>query len=423
MDDADGGVPTVDKEVGRVGIGVGGLGVFLPVGAAEVPVGEPVLFGFEALLLEVEHAVVGEERLEAVILVVACQPVYAVGTEGGTAGTDALGIDLGHILGEVVGGSHVVLHAESAIVAADFFTPFSAETGAATTVGGDDEVAGAAHDFEVPAGAPELADHALGTAFAEEKGGIGLGAVVVEGIDEPYQHLFAVGGGNPMRLGAAHADEGEHLGVDVGELGASLVGVGKGVVEYLGGVLHADLVGIDVVTTEGETVDVVGAFGDLADGLGGNVESKDFVGATIHDDGEHLSIVVAPRDGADTVVERLGIVGLGAGGEIVDHQAQFVAFVAIVFHAFPSQLLAVVAENGILVITHDAFAKVGSFACGDVVEVDVAIGAEGVVLACLLAAGVGNGLAIGREVELLYPTPWAHGTFKGIVADDVNCLL
>ena len=183
-------------------------------------------------------ALLGKEGFEAVVLVVTGQPVDAVGAKGGAAGTDTLGVDLGHVLGEVVGGGHVVLHAESAVVAADFLTPGSAEAGAAAAVGGDDEVAGTAHDFEVPAGAPELADHALGTTFAEEEGGIGLGAVVVERIDEPYEHFFAVGGGNPMGLGAAHLHHSQHVGVDVGELCARLVGVVGDVVEYLGGVLH-----------------------------------------------------------------------------------------------------------------------------------------------------------------------------------------
>ena len=81
VDNAYRGVPFVDKEMGRIGIGVGSLGIFDPIRAAEVPIGEPVFLGFEALLLEVEHAVVGEEGFETVALVVTCQPVDAVCTE------------------------------------------------------------------------------------------------------------------------------------------------------------------------------------------------------------------------------------------------------------------------------------------------------------------------------------------------------
>ncbi len=420
MDDTEGGVPFVDEEVGGVGIGVGGLGVLFPVGAAEVPVGEPVFFGFETLLFEVEHAVVGEEGFEAVVLVVAGEPVDTVAAERGAAGTDAVGIDLGHVLGKVVGGSHVVFHAESAIVAADFFTPGSAEAGASATVGCDDEVAGAAHDFEIPAGAPELADHALGTAFAEEECGIGLGAVVVVGIDEPYEHFFAVGGGNPMFLGATHADLGEDFGVDGGELPSGLVFGIELIVENLGGVLHGDFIGVDVVAFEGEAVDVVAGFGDLTDGLGVDIEGEDFVHAAIHDDGCQLAVVVAPGDAADTVVEVGGVVGALIGGEIENHEAQFVALVAVVFHAFPCDAFAVVAEDGVLVVAHDAVADVDGGAVGDGVDKDVAVGAESIVFAGFGAAGVGYTFAVGREVELFNTAPRAHGALVGLGADNVD---
>ena len=205
VDYADGGIPFFDKEVRGVGIRVCGFSIFHPVGTAEIPVGEPVFFGFEALLFEIEHAVVCEEGFETVVFVVACEPVDAVGTKGGTTSTNAVGVDLGHVLCEVVGSGHVVFHAESAIVAADFFTPGCAEAGAAATVGGDDEVACTAHDLKVPTSAPELGDHALRAAFAEEECGVGFGAVIVVGIDEPYEHLFAVGSGNPALFGTAHA--------------------------------------------------------------------------------------------------------------------------------------------------------------------------------------------------------------------------
>ena len=57
--------------------------VLLPVGATEVPVGKPQLLGLEVLLLKVEDAVVGNEGLEALV-VMACKPVYGVAAERGT---------------------------------------------------------------------------------------------------------------------------------------------------------------------------------------------------------------------------------------------------------------------------------------------------------------------------------------------------
>ena len=411
---AEGGVPTIDEEVGGVGEGMGCFGILDPIGAAEIPVGEPELFGFEALLVEVEHTVVGQEGFEAVVLVVAGEPVDAVAAEGGATSTDAVGIDLGH-LSEVVGGGDVVLHAESAVVAGDFFTPFGAEAGNAATVGSDDEVACATHDLEVPTGAPELADHGLGTAFAEEECGIGLGGVVVVGVDKPNEHVFAIDGLDPMFFGFAHADLAEDLGVDVGELGAGLLGAIEGIAEDFGGVLHGYLVGVDVVVPHAEAIDIVAVFGDLADGLGVDVEGEDLVHAAIHDDGDELSVVGAPGDGADTVVEVGGIVGHFVGFEVVNHEAEFIALVAVVFHAFPGELGAVVREDGVLVVAHDAVGDVGGFARGDVVNEDVAIGAEGVVFAGFLAAGVGYAGAVGREVELLDAAPRTHGALVGVV--------
>ena len=62
----DGGVPFVDEEVGRVGVAaLHGRVVLFPVRTAQVPVGEPKLFGFQVLLLHVEESVVCDECLEA----------------------------------------------------------------------------------------------------------------------------------------------------------------------------------------------------------------------------------------------------------------------------------------------------------------------------------------------------------------------
>ena len=123
----------------------------------------------------------GQEGLEATafivalhVVVVACKPVDTVSTEAGPAGTDTLMVNHGQV-GRPVGSRHIVLHAESAVVAADFLKPLHTEAWYTAAVGGDDEVARTAHNLEVPAGAPELADGALRATLAEEQRGIGLG--------------------------------------------------------------------------------------------------------------------------------------------------------------------------------------------------------------------------------------------------------
>ena len=424
VDDTDGGVPLVDEEVGRVAVAFLDPGVVpVPVGATEVPVVEPHFLGFEVLLFEVEHAVVCEEGFETSALVVALdvvvvsgEPVDAVAAEGGATGTDAFAVDHGEGCSPV-GGGHVVFHAESAVVAGDLLKPFHAEAGDAATVGGDDEVAGAGHDLEVPAGAPELADGALGTAFAEEERGIGLGGVVVVGVDEPGEHVLAVDGLHVALLDFAHAHLREDVVVEGGELGALGEGVG-GVVAVEGvGVLDGLLGSDDGGAVEVDADDVVVAVAELADGLGFAIKAKDLAHAAIGDDGEEFLVVVGPADVADAVVELLGEVDPLAGGEVEDHQAQLVAFVAVAFHAFPSHHGAVVGEDGVLVVAHDAFGEVAGFTGGDVVEVDVAVGGVGVVVAGFFAAGVDNLGAVRVVVVLLGATPGAHGALVGAVDD------
>ena len=178
MDDEDGRGPLVDEKVGRVGVGLAHGGVVpLPVGAAEVPVDEPHLLGLKILCFKVEHAVVGDEGLEAAF-VVTRQPVHAEAAEAGTHGTEAVLVNV-RLLGQLIDGAEVVLHALPTVVAADFLKPFLTEAGQAATVGGDDDIVVGGHHLEVPAIAPELAYRALRSAFAVEQGRVLLALVEV----------------------------------------------------------------------------------------------------------------------------------------------------------------------------------------------------------------------------------------------------
>ena len=164
--------------------------VLVPVRATQIPVGEPEFFGFEILLFHVEESVVCDEGLETLV-VVSGQPVYRISSEAGTYTAQAVFIYV-RFLGDVVDGGQVVVHAVSAVVGADFFQPFHAESRQTATVGGDDDVIVCSHNLEIPAVAPELADGALRTAFTEQQGRVFLVRVEVYRIDYPREHVFTV---------------------------------------------------------------------------------------------------------------------------------------------------------------------------------------------------------------------------------------
>ena len=139
----------------------------------------------------------------------------------------------------------------------------------------------------------------------------------------------------------------------------------------------------------------------------------------IHNNGQELLVVVGPRNAAHAIVELGSEVGLLAGGEVHNHQTLLVGFVAVALHTLPSDIFAIVREDGILVVTLDFLADVAALAGGDVIEVDVAVGRYGIVVAGLLAAGVGNGLAVGAVVVLLRAAPRTHRRLVGLAVEDI----
>ena len=173
-------------------LGTLALSVLVPGCLTHIPVGEPEFLGFHVLLLGIEDTVVSNEGLEALV-VVAGKPVNAISAEACTHGTKALGINP-RLLGYVVDGRKVVLHALAGVVAADLLQPLHAETGKATAVGSDDNISLRGHHLEVPTETPELANGRLRTAFAEEQGGVFLCLVEIGRKDYPCQHVLVVGG-------------------------------------------------------------------------------------------------------------------------------------------------------------------------------------------------------------------------------------
>ena len=176
----NGRVPFVDKLVGAVLVGAFGVGreVFVPVGIIILPVAEPVLLSIGIHRLEVEGTVVGDKGLEAFV-VMAGKVVDREASERGANGCHAVAVDIREIVGGIIDGREIVVDALAGPVARNGLTPLMAETGQATTVGGNHHIALRGHDHEVPTVAPELADRTLRTAFAEEQGGIFLGLVEI----------------------------------------------------------------------------------------------------------------------------------------------------------------------------------------------------------------------------------------------------
>ena len=113
-----------------------------------------------------------------------------------------------------------------------------------------------------------------------------------------------------------------------------------------------------------------------------------------------------------------------ACGKVHHVEAVPVALIAVALHALPSDHGAVGRVLWIGVIAHVLvrsirLADVLCLTSLNVIEVDVAIGALGVGGTRLLAAGVGDGLAIGAPCQLLYATEGAHGRLVELALEDV----
>ena len=86
---------------------------------------------------------------------------------------------------------------------------------------------------------------------------------------------------------------------------------------------------------------------------------------------------------------------------VADHKSLLVSLISVSCHRNPGDVPAVSAPYGIGVIAA-AHADLDSAAALDIINVDVGVGAEGVFLTRLFAAGVYYVASVGRPVELLY---------------------
>ena len=142
VDAEDGGVPLIDETVGRVLIGLAGVRrlILVPIGIVVLPVREEHLLGVGIHGLEVEGTVMGDEALEALI-VMASEVIDAETSERGSNGSQAVFVDIGQVLGGIVNSSEIVVHALASPVAGDFFAPLRAEPWQTVAVGCNNDIA------------------------------------------------------------------------------------------------------------------------------------------------------------------------------------------------------------------------------------------------------------------------------------------
>ena len=89
------------------------------------------------------------------------------------------------------------------------------------------------------------------------------------------------------------------------------------------------------------------------------------------------------------VLEAVGEEGLLSRLQILDEETLEVSFVAVTLHADPADTLAIGREAGVGIIAAHPLGDIASLPRGEVIEIDIGIGGEGVLHARLLAGGVG----------------------------------
>ena len=157
-----------------------------------------------------------DEAFEAFV-VVPGQIVHTVSSEAGTHASQSFFVHI-RLLADVIDGAQVVLHALSAVIAADFLQPLHAEARQAAAVGSDDDIVVGRHDLQVPTVAPELADGTLRPSFAEQEYRIFFGRVEMRRVDHPTEFLLAIRGSDPTFFDFTHFQAFLEISVFPGEL-------------------------------------------------------------------------------------------------------------------------------------------------------------------------------------------------------------
>ena len=96
-----------------------------------------------------------------------------------------------------------------------------------------------------------------------------------------------------------------------------------------------------------------------------------------------------PLELIDIILKAVGEEGLLPRLQVLDEEALEIGFVAVAFHADPADALAIGREARVGIIAAHPLGDITSLTRGEVVEIDIGVGGEGVLHARLLTGGVG----------------------------------
>ena len=191
--------------MGRIGKCTLGCRIlFFPVSTAHIPVGKPFFFCLQILHFHIEDTVVGNECLEALV-VMSGQPIHRKSSEAGTYTTQTITIHK-RLFGHFVDSREIILHTLTTVITADSLVPFQSEARKSATIRSYDDITVGGHNLHVPTITPELAYRTLRTTFAEEQCRVLFIRIELRRIDDPCQHLFAVSCFHPAAFYFTHFD-------------------------------------------------------------------------------------------------------------------------------------------------------------------------------------------------------------------------
>ena len=104
---------------------------------------------------------------------------------------------------------------------------------------------------------------------------------------------------------------------------------------------------------------------------------------------EEALAIGGPLELIDIVLKAVGEEGLLPRLQILDEEALEVGFVAVMLHTDPADALAIGREARVGIIAAHPLGDIASLPRGEVIEIDIGVGGEGVLHTRLLAGGVG----------------------------------
>ena len=265
-------------------------------------------------------------------------------------------------------------------------------------------------------------------------------------IDDPAEHVLAVNGLHPAFFDLAESE----VVVEIFVFASELAHLGLILAELeridLVGLRHAVALGVEHLTVGRKSEEhIVGHVVGEGHVLPLKVRAV-HLRLAMPDAREVQRLVVGcPAKFVHAALELLRDVLLLARLEVKHAEACAVAFVSVTLHAAPRDVASIGGELRVLVVAHVAvgsgavdtlvlqrtvgfyfgsdvigwLAEVARLAGGEVVEVDVAVGADGVGFARFPSAGIGHLFAVGAPRELFHAAEGHHGAFVGFAFKQV----